>query len=105
MQSIKYFRNRIEFAAKNNGTIKINNQDIEAINKLIEWEANQYRNTELEDSLSENIVDIIETAQGCHLITKKFNTEAFHEHFKKVIDIHKDNPTLLYYAENGRKDL
>ena len=61
--------------------------------------------SELEDFLSENIVDVIETAQGCHLITKKFNTETFHEHFKELIDIHKDNPTLLYYAENGRKDL
>jgi hypothetical protein len=28
----------------------------------------------------------------------------FKEFFEDV-DIHKDNPTLLYYAENGRKDL
>ena len=60
--------------------------------------------SELEDFLSENIVDVIETAQGCHLITKKFNSETFKERFEDI-DIHKDNPTLLYYAENGRKDL
>ena len=28
----------------------------------------------------------------------------FKEFFEDV-DIHKDNPTLLYYAENGRTDL
>ena len=60
--------------------------------------------SELEDYLSEHIVDVIETAQGCHFITKKFDSETFKEFFEDV-DIHKDNPTLLYYAENGRKDL
>lgn len=49
MNAIKYLRNRFEFAAKGNGTIKVNNQDIEAINILIESE--KKRNTDLEDSL------------------------------------------------------
>ena len=35
----------------------------------------------------------------CHV-----RVEAFKERFEDI-DIHKDNPTLLYYAENGRKDL
>lgn len=49
MNAIKYLHNRFSFAVKNNGTIKINQQDIEAINKLVELEKN--RNTDLEDSL------------------------------------------------------
>ena len=49
MNAIKYLRNRFEFAAKGNGTIKVNNQDIEAINILIESE--KKRKTDLEDAL------------------------------------------------------
>lgn len=49
MNAIKYFHNRFSFAVKNNGTIKVNQQDIEAVNKLIEME--QKRNTDLEDAL------------------------------------------------------
>ena len=49
MNAIKYLRNRFEFAIKNTGTIKVNNQDVEAINKLIDIEKN--RNTDLEDAL------------------------------------------------------
>lgn len=49
MNAIKYFHNRFSFAVKNNGTIKVNQQDIEAVNKLIEIEKS--RNTDLEDAL------------------------------------------------------
>lgn len=49
MNAIKYFHNRFSFAVKNNGTIKVNQQDIEAVNKLIEME--KKRNTDLEDAL------------------------------------------------------
>ena len=38
----------------------------------------------LEEFISENIVDVIETAQGCHLITKKFDSETFKEFFEKI---------------------
>lgn len=49
MNAIKYFHNRFSYAIKTNGTIKVNQQDIEAINKLIEFE--KTRNTDLEDAL------------------------------------------------------
>lgn len=49
MNAIKYFHNRFSFAVKGNGTIKVNQNDIEAINKLVEMESQ--RNTDLEDAL------------------------------------------------------
>lgn len=49
MNAIKYLHNRFSFAVKNNGTIKVNQQDVEAINKLVE--SQEKENTELEDSL------------------------------------------------------
>jgi hypothetical protein len=52
---------------------------------------------------------IIPTKNGQHLITCKFDSH----HFKQLClishieppTIHKDNPTLLYYAENERQDM
>lgn len=51
MRAINYFKNRIEFAMKNNGTIKVNQNDIDALNQLIEFSNTNYKNTQLEDSL------------------------------------------------------
>jgi hypothetical protein len=42
-------------------------------------------------------IDIIETKNGYHLITKPFNVQQF----KKIVsnvDIHKDNPTILFVS-------
>jgi hypothetical protein len=49
MNAIKYLHNRFGYAIKNNGNIKVNQQDIEAINKLVEMD--DKINTDLEDSL------------------------------------------------------
>jgi len=38
---------------------------------------------------------IIPTKNGCHLITKPFDTQAFHLEYPEI-EIHKDNPTILY---------
>lgn len=38
---------------------------------------------------------IIPTKNGCHLITKPFDTQAFHSKYPDI-EIHKDNPTILY---------
>lgn len=52
----------------------------------------------------DKIVDIIPTVNGYHLITHKFDKRLFQQ--KLVIkqldnlDIHNDNPTLLYYEQN-----
>lgn len=47
--------------------------------------------------------DLIETVNGYHIISHPFNLQLFDqlltiEHLPKI-DIHKDNPTLLYYYE------
>jgi hypothetical protein len=53
--------------------------------------------------------DIISTANGYHIITIGFDLQQFKQILITegidYLDVHKDNPTLLYYAENGRKDL
>lgn len=38
----------------------------------------------------------VPTAHGIHLITKPFNTQAFSEKYPDI-DVHKNNPTLLYF--------
>ena len=51
MRAINYFIKRFEYAAKKNGTIKLNQYDIDALNQIIEFYNTNYKNTELEDSL------------------------------------------------------
>jgi hypothetical protein len=51
MKALNYLRSRFDFAIKGNGTIKVNQNDIEALNKLIELENSQKKNEDLEDSL------------------------------------------------------
>ena len=51
MRAINYFIKRFEYAAKGNGTIKLNQNDIDALNQIIEFYNTGYKNTELEDSL------------------------------------------------------
>jgi len=51
MRPVNYFKNRIEYALKGNGTIKVNQNDLEALNQIIEFYNTNYKNTQLEDSL------------------------------------------------------
>ena len=51
MRAVNYFIKRFEYAAKNNGTIKLNQNDVDALNQIIEFYNTNYKNTELEDSL------------------------------------------------------
>lgn len=51
MRAVTYLKNRIEFALKSNGTIKVNQNDVDALNQLIEFTNTNYKNTALEDSL------------------------------------------------------
>ena len=50
--------------------------------------------------------DVVSTANGYHIITIGFDLHQFKQILimEKIdeLDVHKDNPTLLYYAENGR---
>ena len=51
MRALNYFIKRFEYAAKGNGTIKLNQNDIDALNQIIEFYNTGNKNTELEDSL------------------------------------------------------
>ena len=51
MRAVNYFIKRFEYAAKKNGTIKLNQDDVDALNQIIEFYNTGYKNTELEDSL------------------------------------------------------
>lgn len=45
----------------------------------------------------DKIVGEIETKNGCHLITLPFDTGEFKKKYNNI-DIHKNNPTLLYFS-------
>jgi hypothetical protein len=48
------------------------------------------------------IIDVIPTVNGVHIITNPFNINEFRKtEICKSIEIHKDNPTLLYFDENN----
>jgi hypothetical protein len=42
------------------------------------------------------IVETVPTRHGYHLITRPFNKKAFYEMYNESIDIHDNNPTILY---------
>ena len=51
------------------------------------------------DSIEEPLIDIFETNNGYHIITKPFNYyKTFKDKFPDI-EIHKNNPTLLYYDD------
>ena len=45
----------------------------------------------------EKIVDVIPTLHGYHILSKPFNKMEFKQFYTKQIDLHDNNPTLLYY--------
>lgn len=51
MRPVNYFKKRFEFALKGNGSIKVNQNDLDALNQIIEFYNANYKNTQLEDSL------------------------------------------------------
>ncbi|SHH89938.1 hypothetical protein SAMN05421866_4192 [Chryseobacterium oranimense] len=51
MKAIRHLKNRFEYALNGSGSMKVNQNDIDALNALIKEENTKNRNTELEDSL------------------------------------------------------
>lgn len=47
----------------------------------------------------EKVVEVVPTLHGYHLITKPFNKKKFRDNYNDKIDIHDNNPTLLYYCK------
>ena len=48
--------------------------------------------------IGEKIIASIPTKNGVHIITKPFDLQAFKEIFTQM-EIHKNNPTLLYFKK------
>lgn len=51
MRAVKYFIYRVEYALKGNGTIKVNQNDLDALQQIIDFYNTNYKNTHLEDAL------------------------------------------------------
>ena len=45
------------------------------------------------------IVTLLPTKSGYHVITRPFDLKAFKDNGGNDIDVHKNNPTLLYFEE------
>jgi hypothetical protein len=58
------------------------------------WDIKKYINEECEP-VGDKTIAIIPTKNGNHLITKPFNLQQFKEKYPDI-DVHKNNPTLLY---------
>jgi hypothetical protein len=58
----------------------LNNEIIEFINEI--------------QPIGDKLIDTIETKNGYHLIVKPFNPQSFKHAY--AIELHKDNPTILY---------
>lgn len=58
------------------------------------WDIKEYINEKCEP-VGNKIISIIPTKNGNHLITKPFNLKQFKEKYPDI-DVHKNNPTLLY---------
>ena len=58
--------------------------------------------------IGEKLIGTIPTVNGFHMITRPFNLAEFRKYMElqgDVPDIHKDNPTLLYYSETKENPL
>ena len=53
------------------------------------------------EPLGDKIVATIPTLHGYHLISKPFNKQKFSKLYNKQIDVHDNNPTLLFYNDNN----
>lgn len=58
------------------------------------WDIKEYINEKCEP-VGNKIISIIPTKNGNHLITKPFNLKQFKDKYPDI-DVHKNNPTLLY---------
>ena len=78
--------------------IDIDNISIDAFNHSDEMIALRKKIIELQiDTGKEPRMDFIRTRSGVHIISRPFNLQKFREEFPEV-DVHKDNPTILYIS-------
>ena len=78
--------------------IDIDNISIDAFNHSDEMIALRKKIIDLQiDTGKEPRMDFIRTRSGVHIISRPFNLQKFKEEFPEV-DVHKDNPTILYIS-------
>jgi len=68
--------------------------DIDSIDNNINDVLFELTNLQLQTE-KEPMMEIIPTKNGVHIITRPFNLKKFRETFSGI-DVHKDNPTILY---------
>lgn len=71
--------------------VDIDTKDIDELNKIKEVI------DQCEPIGVEKVIEIIPTLHGYHFISKPFNKKRFNDLYKEKIDIHNNNPTLIYY--------
>jgi hypothetical protein len=52
------------------------------------------------EPLGDKIVATIPTLHGYHLISKPFNKMRFRQFYNKELDVHDNNPTVLYICKS-----
>lgn len=78
--------------------VDIDEKDISIVNNVRECITNCMPNK------GENkCIELIPTKNGYHLISKPFNVQEFNKVYPDI-DIHKNNPTLLYFNDEFNKD-
>ena len=79
--------------------IDIDNHDFELVDKVSEI-IDKMRSGKDEIAL-QNVIGYIPTKNGWHIITRPFNLKQFEPYkVQYQIDIHKNNPTILYFKGN-----
>ena len=77
--------------------VDIDTKDIDELNKI------KSVIDECEPLGEEKVIEIIPTLHGYHFISKPFNKKKFHDLYTEPIDIHNNNPTLLFFQEPDNK--
>lgn len=80
-------------SGKNYWIVDVDTKDIDELNRVKEVI------DKCEPIGEEKVVEIIPTLHGYHFISKPFNKKKFHDLYDSPIDIHNNNPTLLFYQE------
>lgn len=79
---------------KSDKTFLVDIDEVKEYSELKEYI--DFINKECDPKNEEKLISIVPTVHGFHLITKPFNTKTFTDKYP-TIDIHKNNPTLLYF--------
>lgn len=74
--------------------IDVDTKDMEVVTRL------QYIVNHCNPMVGDKVKDVIPTVHGYHILTSPFNLKEFKEQYPEKIDIHENNPTVLYAISN-----